>query len=128
MTDTDIIARLQALREQAGLSQEEIAEAIGVSGRSAVSKIERGDRKLTIQEAMAWAQACGATLELIPPEHATLLRRVRALEPERLETTHTWLEVAAESPELTWRILEVQVETLVVELGLRPSVKKMSPK
>ncbi|MFJ2202919.1 helix-turn-helix domain-containing protein [Streptomyces violaceusniger] len=61
-------AQVRALREQAGLSQEELAHAAGLH-RTYVSGIERGRRNVGLDNIVALATALGVTA-------ATLLRGV----------------------------------------------------
>jgi transcriptional regulator with XRE-family HTH domain len=57
-------ARLRAVREGAGLSGNELAEALGTGWRqSKVSKIETGRQLPTDDEITAWAEATGADAE-----------------------------------------------------------------
>ena len=49
---------LVALRKAAGLSQEQLAERLGV-GQSYISKIERGDVYVDVVVFVAWCQASG---------------------------------------------------------------------
>lgn len=50
MIETDIGARVRALRESARMPQEELARVLGLENRQSVSDIERGKRKLTADE------------------------------------------------------------------------------
>jgi transcriptional regulator with XRE-family HTH domain len=42
--------RIKALREQKGLSQEELARALGFKDRQTLSAIETGERRVTAEE------------------------------------------------------------------------------
>lgn len=53
--------RIKELREQAGMTQEDLAQAIGVT-HSNVSQIESGDRGLNVKKADKIAAALGVTL------------------------------------------------------------------
>lgn len=52
-------AGLVALRKQAGLSQVELAQRLGV-GQSFISKIERGESYVDVMLFVDWCRACGA--------------------------------------------------------------------
>ena len=58
----------RALRLQANLRQDDLAAAMGIA-RTAISKVERGNRDLTVEEAARWAEICGASLEIVVPTH-----------------------------------------------------------
>ncbi|MBA2322939.1 MAG: helix-turn-helix transcriptional regulator [Pseudonocardiales bacterium] len=61
---TGLAARLRAVREQAGLSGTELAEALGIGWlQPKVSKIETGRQLPTAEDIMAWARATGVDAE-----------------------------------------------------------------
>jgi transcriptional regulator with XRE-family HTH domain len=49
--------QLKAMRESAGMTQNQLADAIGVT-QSFVSKIERGERYVDVLFFMAWCRSC----------------------------------------------------------------------
>jgi len=51
--------RLRRLREGRGWTQAELADRVRFANQSIISKIESGDRKVTIDEAFALAEALG---------------------------------------------------------------------
>jgi len=53
---TRLAAWLCALREREGLSQEALAERIGVD-QSVVSRVEHAQRRVSVPELFAWAEA-----------------------------------------------------------------------
>ena len=53
---------LKALRSQAGLSQKQLAEILGI-GQDLISRSESGGRRVDVFELTLWAHACGTTLE-----------------------------------------------------------------
>lgn len=59
-------SRLRALREERGLSQEEMARILGLTHRQTVGSIEEGKRKLSADELIAAVQAFG-----VPIDHFT---------------------------------------------------------
>jgi XRE family transcriptional regulator, fatty acid utilization regulator len=56
-------ARIKALREQRGLSQEDLARVFGFKDRQTVSAIETGERRLSADELLTAVQKLGATLD-----------------------------------------------------------------
>ena len=53
---TRLAAWLCALRERQGLSQEALADRLGVD-QSVVSRVEHGQRRVSVPELFAWAEA-----------------------------------------------------------------------
>jgi transcriptional regulator with XRE-family HTH domain len=75
-TSDEIFARrLRALRETAGLTQQQLADEMSAAGnrmhRSAVAKIESGDRTVSIGEAMQFAVALGIDLADLVTDRGT---------------------------------------------------------
>lgn len=58
----ELAAELKRLRSLAGLSGRELGGAIGVD-QSTVSRIERGEQRVTLAQATAWAKAANASSE-----------------------------------------------------------------
>lgn len=58
---------LRELRKSAGLSQDDIAQIIGVTSPT-VSRMERGVRTINLDQAAAWVEACGARLAVLRTE------------------------------------------------------------
>jgi Zn-dependent peptidase ImmA (M78 family)/transcriptional regulator with XRE-family HTH domain len=56
-------ARIKALREERGLSQEQMAEVFGFKDRQTVSAIETGERRVTAEELLMAVQNLGAPLD-----------------------------------------------------------------
>lgn len=50
---------IRRARKQAGLTQEELAKAVGYANQSSVSHWERGTFPLKVPDAIAIARACG---------------------------------------------------------------------
>lgn len=64
MSTTALIgARIKALREQRGLSQEELARAFGFKDRQTLSAIETGERRVTAEELLIAVEKLGAPLD-----------------------------------------------------------------
>ena len=64
---------LREAREQAGLTQEDLAERLGVT-QSFVSKCERGERRMDIVELSEFCRAMGITLEKLVKRFERRLR------------------------------------------------------
>ena len=60
---TSIGARLKALREERGLSQDDLARLFGFKDRQTVSAIETGERRLSAEELVLAVEKLGATLD-----------------------------------------------------------------
>ena len=56
-----IYERIRALREQRGLSQQELADRLGYTSRSSITKIEKGLVDLQQTKILAFAEALGVT-------------------------------------------------------------------
>ena len=76
-------ARLKALREKAGFTQEELATIAGLSVH-AVSALERGERRRPHPDTV---RALSAALELIPEERDALVASARVQEPPAADST-----------------------------------------
>jgi transcriptional regulator with XRE-family HTH domain len=63
MTTPLVGTRIKALREERGLSQEDLARAFGFNDRQTVSAIETGERRVTAEELLLAVEKLGATLE-----------------------------------------------------------------
>lgn len=62
LSKTDIGARVRALRDERGLTQAKLADALGLT-QSNVSAMERGDRGLTIHQAVKLARILHVTVD-----------------------------------------------------------------
>ena len=56
-------ARIKALREERGLSQDDLARVFGFKDRQTVSAIETGERRLSVEELLTAVQKLGATFD-----------------------------------------------------------------
>ncbi len=56
-------ARIRALREERGLSQEDLARQLGFKDRQTLSAIENGERRVTAEELLLAAERLGASLD-----------------------------------------------------------------
>lgn len=89
----------RALREQAGLSQSELGQIIGIR-QPTISKIELGYREPTLSEAERWIHACGYQIELhrvdapvLPDDDRRRLDRLIAALPAMGPSERTTLDV-----------------------------------
>jgi|SRR5579859_5140407 len=82
ISDEVFARRLHALRRVAGLTQQGLADAMSVAGntmhRSAIAKIEAGDRAVSIGEAVQLAAVLGVELADLVTEHAADTEEERA--------------------------------------------------
>jgi transcriptional regulator with XRE-family HTH domain len=71
-TTNRIGLRLRAMREQRGLSQEALSQALGFKDRQTLSAIETGDRRLSADELLRAVQALSVSIEqLVDPFQLT---------------------------------------------------------
>lgn len=56
-----IYERIKVLRVKKGMSQEELAKAVGYVGRSAISKVEKGERDISQSMIAKYANALGVS-------------------------------------------------------------------
>ena len=57
----DLYKNIKILREQKGLSQDELAKLTGYTSRSSIAKIEKGEVDLTRSKIIAFAKALGTS-------------------------------------------------------------------
>ncbi len=62
---TKIGKRIKQIRQSMGISQTELARRIKYLNQSQVSKIEKGDRKATVQDLVEIAKALGVSTDEI---------------------------------------------------------------
>lgn len=98
--------RLRRLREEAGLTQDELAERLGYSKGASISRIEKGVRDIPLRQAEAWVRACGAELALLPVgregEDDGLPARMRTVtHPAARQAIATFARLS-EEPERYW--------------------------
>lgn len=114
--------RLRYLREQAGLTQQQLADVMSAAGtrmhRSAIAKIEAGDRIVSIGEGVQFAEVLGIDLrQLINVGHGRLVTaqlKVRSLERQAEEYTKQLHET------------QVLLDDTLAELGTaRAELKKL---
>ena len=92
-------ARLERFRNDAGLSQTQLAAAVGTS-QSAISQMESGDRKPSFDMLRRLAQALnistahllGEEIEELRPEEQAYFRQLRSLPEEARKELATFAE------------------------------------
>lgn len=88
MDMTALGRRLASSREVAGMTQTDLAQAVGLD-RSAVSRMEKGERKLSVPELVTVAQALGRPLAFFVDEPVTaVVNRRRDAEHSHGHTSH----------------------------------------
>lgn len=63
--DVKVGERIRLLREQKGLSQTQLAIRVGYEGRTAISKVEKGERKIQVELIPKFAEVLGTTPEYL---------------------------------------------------------------
>ena len=63
MSTTLIGTRIKALREQCGLSQDDLARVFGFKDRQTVSAIETGERRVSAEELLLAVEKLGVSLD-----------------------------------------------------------------
>ena len=63
--------RLRKLRKYMGLTQEQVAEILNV-GRDAILRIEKGDRKIDLQELMSFSKLYNISMDELTTEEHTI--------------------------------------------------------
>ena len=58
----DIGTRIKALRTHCGMSQNELAQKVGYTSRTTISKIESGDIKITTEDVVKFAKSLNTTI------------------------------------------------------------------
>ena len=64
-TDTRIGLRLRAARERSRLTQQQLADALGLKHRQIIASIEAGDRRLSARELIRAMQVLGVDLDYL---------------------------------------------------------------
>ena len=84
ISDGIFARQLLKLRKMAGLTQEQLAERMTAAGnamhRSAIAKIESGDRSVPVGEAVQFAEVLGVDLDELTTERSRDTVRDRALQ------------------------------------------------
>lgn len=112
-SDVPIHERLKAARNRAGLKQAQVAEAIGYSGAAVVSKVEAGERGITLDKAEAWLAACGMDLVAIPRDEVDpedLVHLVRGVRNPMARQLLASLARLSAYPDRFWAHLKLDLE------------------
>lgn len=99
---------LRELRERKGLTQDAVAEHIGVS-RSHVSNVERGAVGLSLPMLESYLSAVGAQLVIDVGEYSEISAMVARLPPDRRTLALQLLEVLEVIPDTDLELLGAQV-------------------
>lgn len=67
---TPLNEQLKRVRRISGLTQGQVADAVGWKVHSTVSNVERGTRGTQLEEAERWAEACGYVIVMVPKSPA----------------------------------------------------------
>ena len=67
-----LAAKLAALRQGLGLSQSEIAKALGVDNRASISGYERGEREPPLPVLLAYARLAKVSMEILGDDELKL--------------------------------------------------------
>lgn len=107
------------MRVKAGLRQSDLANALGVQV-SRISRIESGMQGISLDQAEAWAKACGRVVTILGPEHDALLREIAVLDSRNiaiaravcrvLPTLHDIRKLDLENTVESWRQSSGSVE------------------
>ena len=66
-----IVERLRKLRKYMGLTQEQVADILGL-GRDAILRIEKGDRKIDLQELIDFSKLYSISMDELTAEEHTI--------------------------------------------------------
>lgn len=81
-----VSSRLELIRIQAGLSETELARAMGVS-RTTIYKVEAGQMNPSLPTLTKWVEACGFELGIFPAD-AGLARALSSMAPADQALVH----------------------------------------
>ena len=94
ISDGIFARQLFKLRKTAGLTQEQLAERMAAAGnamhRSAIAKIESGDRSVPVGEAVQFAEVLGVDLDELTTERAGDTVRDKVLQERAEARTRVW--------------------------------------
>ena len=79
----ELVSAVVALRKNAGLTQRELAEAVGRE-QNYIGRIETGQRRVDLIELVQICRACGADAEV---EVGKLVRKIAAVVPKGFTAT-----------------------------------------
>lgn len=104
----DLLLELRRLREEAGLSQDALAERLGVT-REHVSRIERSKTQTNVDKAAQWAEACGYDLMLVPRERPGARALLAELEHSTEEERAVLIRLSRLFPRLDERSRQIAI-------------------
>jgi transcriptional regulator with XRE-family HTH domain len=121
--DASFGRRLRYLREQAGLTQQQLADVMREAGsrmhRSTIGKIEAGERVVSVGEAAQFARVLGIDLtQLISAGHGRLVTaqlKVRSLEHQAEEYARRLREAQVLADDALARLKDARAELRKLE-------------
>ena len=94
--DVELGRRIRNRRELLGMSQAELAEKVGYTSRSAISRIENGERSLNVSQLPPIARALSCSvddlLDGVSPEKSEIAELFERLDPDLQEAVLRMLE------------------------------------
>lgn len=90
-------ARLRALREESGMTQDQLSERSGIS-QSMISSVERGKREPSRENAIAWARACGRSVDVQMKIEGEMTNLAITLDDKQIEMLLRLLRVLNVAP------------------------------
>lgn len=123
-----LAADLKALRLGAGLTQAVLAERLSVV-TSTVTHIELGDRQPGLDVLRSWLAACGATIEIIPPDGRAAPDPLAQLRPalDALPAARRDLVIQAASALAALPEAELQLEATMLQMRAARVVREPAP-
>lgn len=114
---------IRRLRDDAGLSQATLAQAVRERGlpsmrQPALARIEKGERRLQFEEAMAMADVLGARLDDLRPDNVREAHEIKRLASEIAEAEEALMHALAE--------LQADAEDLALALE-SPAAELLDP-
>lgn len=105
--------RLRAARKRAKLTQADIAAAVGYAGAPVVSKVEKGERGITVDKVELWLDACGMDLVAIAREDVDpegLIDLVRGVRNPHAREILASLARLSSYPDRFWSHLKLDID------------------
>lgn len=114
---TKLGARIKEIREEKGLTQQQLAQAINIS-RTAMSQIELGNRKLCIEEAANISKVFNVSLhELIDPS-----KEIKVIIERASKVTEPETEIRVNVPQNNLAKFKEVVLYILTRVGSKPNI------
>ncbi len=113
-----IYERIKYLRESLNMSQQELAEKVGYKDKSAISKVERGDRDINQTMIMKYAKALGVSPTYILYGKEAETQKNPPAEPKLTEGEEKLLKLIRLMPEEMKKQYTELLEATLKALGL----------